>query len=230
MSKPMLPEAEWSRNVGTQSFPVSFIHEYAVGLLWDALQDGGAVVVKTIDGSMSGNLKEGVDRVVIPDALQPIGGCIPDLGLLDKDMRPVRVIEVIVTSPPKPEKMEKLAQLQKRGVEVVQVPVRNEDELKALVPLADNDFGRPRWNPKWSSMVFDQMDIINFAQMEHISRVQGQADKQVKELIQALIRCRPETRRQLVKVLEELDGLESLYRLSPKNPKHMTASTDGSEE
>ena len=100
MSNPMLTEAEWSRNVGTQSFPVSFLHEYAVGLLWDALQGKDAVIVKTMDGNMSRNLKEGVARVVIPDAMQPIGGVVPDLALLDKDLHPVRIIEVVVTSPP----------------------------------------------------------------------------------------------------------------------------------
>ena len=106
----MLSEEEWSRNVGTAAFPVSFLHEYAVGLLWDALQNESEVFVKTIDGTKSGNLKEGVDKVVIPDAMQPIGGCIPDLALLDKNLRPVCVIEVVVSSPPTPSKKEKIRQ------------------------------------------------------------------------------------------------------------------------
>ena len=148
MSDPMLPGAEWDRNVGSPAFPVSFLHEYAVGLLWDALHNNDAVAVKKIDGSISGNLKEGVDRVVIPDSMQPIGGCIPDLALLDKDLRPVRVIEVVVTSPPTSKKMAKLEQLQNRDVEVVQVPVRNEDELKALVP-SPNDELKPKWAYAW---------------------------------------------------------------------------------
>ena len=33
----MLTDKEWSRNVGTEAFPVSFLHEYAVGLIWDIL-------------------------------------------------------------------------------------------------------------------------------------------------------------------------------------------------
>ena len=194
-----------------------------MGLLWDALHGTDAVTVKTIDGSTYGNLKEGADRVVIPDSMQPIGGCIPDLALLDKDLRPVRVIEVVVTSPPTSEKMAKLEQLQNRGVEVVQVPVRNEDELKALVP-SQNDGLKPKWDYAWNATIFDQVSVINIPRQQQIRTTQLGADRKVQELIHALIRCQPETRRQLVKVLEELDSLESRYPLSPKNPKRITQS------
>ena len=223
MSNQMLPGNEWDRNVGSPAYPVSFLHEYAVGLLWDALHGNDAVAVKTIDGSTYGNLKEGADRVVIPDSMQPIGGCIPDLALLDKDLRPVRVIEVVVTSPPTSEKMAKLEQLQHRGVEVVQVPVRNEDELKALIP-SPNDGLKPKWAYAWNPTIFDQVGIINIPRQQQIRRTQQGADGKVQELIHALIGCQPETRRQLVKVLEELDSLESRYPLSPKNPKRITQS------
>ena len=223
MSNQMLPGTEWDRNVGSPAYPVSFLHEYAVGLLWDALHGDDAVAVKTIDGSIYGNLKEGVDRVVIPDSMQPIGGCIPDLALLDKDLRPVRVIEVVVTSPPTSEKMAKLEQLQNRGVEVVQVPVRNEDELKALIP-SQNDGLKPKWAYAWNATIFDQVGIINIPRQQQIRRTQQGADGKVQELIHALIGCQPETRRQLVKVLEELDSLESRYPLSPKNPNRIIQS------
>ena len=173
----MLTESEWSKNVGTQAFPVSFLHEYAVGLLWDLLHGSEAVVVKTIHGSMSGNLLEGVDRVVIPDSMQPIGGCIPDLGLLDKDLRPVRVIEVVVTSQPTPAKMEKLEQLEKRGVEVVQVPVRNEEDLKALVPSKGSD-QRPKWAYHWDPAALDQMGIINRSRRQEMRRWQDWPTRQ----------------------------------------------------
>lgn len=226
MSKQMLTEAEWSRNVGTPASPVSFIHEYAVGLLWDMLQGKDTVVIKTIDGTMSGNLIQGVDRVVIPDSMQPIGGCIPDLALLDKDLRPVRVIEVVVSSPPTEEKLNKLKRLEQRGIEVVQVPVRNEDELKALISSVPNG-RKPKWAYEWSATVFAQMGIINIPRQQDIRREQSSADSKVKELITALIQCKPETRRQLVKVLEELDSLESCYPLSPTNPKRISTSTSG---
>ena len=203
MSKQMLPEAEWSRNVGTPAFPVSFLHEYAVGLLWDRLHDRDAVVVKTMDGEMSGDLKAGVDRVVIPDSMQPIGGCIPDLALLDRDLRPVRVIEVVVTSPPTDEKLEKLRRLEERGVQVVLVPVRNEEELRGLVPV-DKDSGRINWASGWDA---------------RRSGFQRNYDGTVGALIEALIHCTPQVRQRLVRILDELGNLESLYPLSPDNPK-----------
>ena len=220
MSNQMLSEDEWARNVGTAAFPVSFLHEYAVGLLWDALHSREEVSVKTIDGSVSGNLKEGVDRVVIPDAMQPIGGCIPDLALLDKNLHPVRVVEVVVTSPPTPAKMGKLDKLQERGVEVVIVPVRNEEELKGLVS-SKTDASKPNWAYHWDRKLLDQMGIINIPRQQVITRDQSGADKQVESLIRALVGCRPEVRRRLAKVLNEIDSLESCYPLSPKNPKQI---------
>ena len=221
MPKQMLTEEEWSANVGTPGFPVSFLHEYAVGLLWDRLQGRDEVIVKTLDGCMSDNLLNGVDRVVIPDSMQPIGGCIPDLALLDKELRPVRIIEVIVTSPPTSEKMEKLTSLKQRGVEVILVPVRNEEELKALIPSEVHGKAQ-RWAYVWSHKVLEQMGIINIPRQQMITSGQSHADAKVKELIKALVECKPETRRQLVRVLQELDSLESRYPLSPKNPKRIT--------
>ena len=185
MPNQLLPETEWNRNVGTPAFPVSFLHEYAVGLLWDRLQGNDKVIVKTLDGCMSGNLLNGADRVVIPDSMQPIGGCIPDLALLDKDLRPVRIIEVIVTSAPAPEKMEKLTSLQQRGVEIVLVPVRNEEELKALMP-SKADGKVQRWAYGWSPTVLEQMGIINIPRKQMIRSGQSHADAKVKELIKAL--------------------------------------------
>ncbi len=224
MSNQMLSEDEWTRNVGTAAFPVSFLHEYAVGLLWDALQSGNEVVVKTIDGNMSGNLNEGAERVVIPDAMQPIGGCIPDLALLDKNLRPVRVVEVVVTSPPTPSKSEKLVKLQERGVEVVIVPVQNEEDLMGL-GASKVDRTKPNWAYEWNHKSLDRMGIKNIPRQQLIERGQLGADRQVEDLIKALIGCRPEVRRQLVQVLQEIDSLESCYPLSPQNPKRIADSS-----
>ena len=229
MSKPMLTESDWSRNVGTQSFPVSFLHEYAVGLLWDRLHGNDPVIVTTMYGRTSTNLKDGTDRVVIPDSMQPIGGCIPDLALLDENLRPVRVVEVVVTSPPTGEKMEKLKRLEERGVEVVLVPVRNEVELKALVPT-ETDGKRINWAYSWSPWVFEQVGIINFPRMSSIRIAQGTADAKVGELINAIVQCDPETRRRLGRLLDELGSLEAAYPLSPKNPKRTNLTSNGGNE
>ena len=194
MAKAMLSQEEWGRNVGTESYPVTFLHEYAVGLIWDILHTGSNVSLPTIDGGMAEDIREGVDRVVIPDSLQPIGGYIPDLALYDKDLRVVRVIEVVVTSPPPPEKV---AALTKRGVEIIVVPVRNEEELRALLP-APFDGQRPRW--------------------ERLGRIIG-ADGAIRMLMKNLLNCSPSMRRELVVLLEEMGSLESLYPLRRGNPK-----------
>lgn len=229
MPKQMLSEAEWSRNVGTQAFPVSFLHEYAVGLLWDRLHGREPVIVTTMDGNQTGDLKQGVERVVIPDSMQPIGGCIPDLAVLDKELRPMRVIEIVVTSPPSGEKREKLERLKERGVEVVLVPVRNENELRALVPT-EPDGKRINWAYDWSPAVFEQMGVINIPRQRQIGGRQSQANNTVTALINALIQCEPETRRKLLRVLQELEDLEARYPLSPKNPKRAVISGDQAED
>ena len=210
----MLTEQEWSRNVGTPAFPVTFLHEYAVGLLWDRckkyLDDHkDPVDVKMIDGKMSGPLMHGVHHVTIPDSLQSIGGWVPDLALLGKDLRPIRVIEVVVTSPPKEEKVNVLT---KQGVEVIQVSVRNEEDLRGLCP--DTVHNGVKW---WHQ--------LNMAENHRLGRRsltredQHNFDKEVEHLIANLIRCSPATRRRLVTVLAEITGLESLYPLRPDNPK-----------
>ena len=229
MSEHMLSETEWSRNVGTQSFPVSFLHEYAVGLLWDRLNGRDPVSVKTMDGSQSRDLREGAVRVVIPDSMQPIGGCIPDLAVLDKDLRPIRVIEVVVTSPPSGEKREKLERLNERGVEVVLVPVRNENELRALVPTA-TDGKRISWAYGWSPTVFEQMGVVNIPRQRQILKSQREASTTVTALINSLIQCGPETRRKLLQVLQEMENLEARYPLSPNNPKRAVVSGNQVED
>ena len=228
MSKSMLTESDWSRNVGTQSFPVSFLHEYAVGLLWDRLNGQDPVSVTTMDGSQSSDLREGADRIVIPDSMQPIGGCIPDLAVLDKDLRPIRVIEIVVTSPPSGDKREKLERLKERGVEVVLVPVRNENELRALVPTA-TDGKRMNWAYDWSPTVFEQMGVVNIPRQQQIRARQIQANNTVTALINDLIQCEPETRRNLLRVLQELENLEARYPLSPKNPKRSAIAGSGTD-
>ena len=131
MRKAMLDESEWGKNVGTAGFPVSFLHEYAVGLIWDALNaNTGPVTLPTLEGGMSDDVLAGVDKVIIPDNLNAVAGYVPDILCL-RDSRPVRLIEVVVTSPVTAHKLTAITNL---GVEVVQVPVRNEGELMALFP------------------------------------------------------------------------------------------------
>ena len=215
MTKPMLNEKEWSRNVGTSSYPVTFLHEYAVGLIWDMLTaKTGTVQLPTLDGSLSEDLMTGVDRVIIPDALQAIAGYIPDISLL-RDVRPVRVIEVVVTNPLP---LNKVTAMQNLGVEVIQVPVRNEDELLALFPTSVVTEKGIGWWPKYGEKERRAFSKKRFSSKSILDE-QGDADREINALMRNLSRCSPEVRREFIEVLKQVSSLESLYPVRPDNPK-----------
>ncbi len=226
--KRLLTESEWSRNVGSENFPVSFLHEYAVGVIWDLLHTtAGPVELPTIDGSRSDDVLEGIDRIIIPDALQSIAGHIPDISLL-KDTRPVRCIEVIVTTPVSPKK---LTAMQNLGIDVVQVPVRNEDEFRTICPPVDTE--KPRWWPKYSAHeeVFRSArhkSGVNWRGSRHYRVLKGQeqADEAIHTLLNNLFLCSPEVRRVFVARLNDITSLHSLYPLRKENPKYNTCCSN----
>ena len=150
---------DYNRNVGSSEYPVTYLHQRTVALLYDVLTEkrtlyeGGdrnrehnAVYVRlNPNGELSGNLLEGVGRVVVPDPdWGYVGGVLPDLALYGEDpFKPVRIIEVVVTNPPDESKMEKLDLLRRRGVDVVIVTVKSADDLKTLCPVV--------WQPSWKA-------------------------------------------------------------------------------
>ena len=124
------------RNVGTQASPVSWLHERAVALLWDELrrslfeygrnlngsrgaerlrQEPRVLRVHTADGWSGDLCGGGVARIDFPDDLTHIGGVIPDIALYNEDNRPIRLIEVVVMSPPDSKKQSKLDTLASPG-------------------------------------------------------------------------------------------------------------------
>lgn len=228
MTKPMRTEKGWSRNVGTQTYPVSFLHEYAVGLIWDRLHlNSGAVTLPTLDGSLSEDVMSGVDKVIIPDSLQSIAGFIPDISML-QDARPVRCIEVIVTNSVPPEKV---VRMQNLGVEVIQVPVRNEKELRALVPT---ELKRSSWWPKFSQdeAMFRSARSklgVNWrgSKQYRLLKRQEDADRAISNLMDNLTMCSPELRRAFIDCLQEISSLESLYPIRMNNPKYACLHSDG---
>ena len=219
MVKPMMIEKEWFRNVGTGNHPVTFLHEYAVGLIWDMLHaNAGPVQLPTLDGSLSDDLLDGTDKVIIPDSLQSVAGYIPDISLL-KDSRPIRVIEVVVTNPLPPDKVTAMRNL---GVDVVQVQVRNEQELVALVHKATK--ANRRWFPKLVENHYKEIRSklgVNWRGSRQYRALEAQriADKAINDLLSNLTYCSPEVRRDFLEVVKHLDSLESLYPLHPDNPK-----------
>ena len=73
---------------------------------------------------------------------------IPDIALYSADNRPIRLIEVVVTSPPDSKKQSKLDTLAARGIEVVVVPVKDKHDLMEMVwdheePFADRNHPHP---------------------------------------------------------------------------------------
>ncbi len=116
-----------SDNVGTQVHPVSRLHQRAVALLYDEmtrprydrLEGTGLTVRLEPGGEMSHDLREGVENVKIPGEWDSVGGVVPDLICYGANGAPVRIIEIVVTSPPKDDKEAKLENLRNRGVDSV---------------------------------------------------------------------------------------------------------------
>ncbi len=71
--------------------PVSYLHEYAVALIWDRLSAGGCFLKTTSSNEYEHiSVPEG-GRIAIPDELTPIGGMVPDIAIYDANHRPVTV-------------------------------------------------------------------------------------------------------------------------------------------
>lgn len=228
MRKPML-DTEWDKNVGTAGSPVSFLHEYAVGLIWGSVNANiglnlkrtafhepniRPVTLPTLEGGMSDDLSAGVDKVIIPDNLNSVAGYLPDLLCL-QDSRPVRVIEVVVTSPLPPAKLKAFGNL---GLEVVQVPVKNEDELMALFPSTFRD------RLEWWSYYPDKEDRAKETEGQIEARgrtsIQAISNSAINEFACHLMQCDPEHRRAFLTLMRDIGNLESLYPLSPDTPKY----------
>ncbi len=161
----------------------------------------------------SDNLADGVASVKVPDPdWDAVGGIIPDLILYNSDGKPHRLIEVINTSAPSPSKRAKLEQLQRRGVDVVEVTVHTEDDLKAMFPEEPtSSYGRRRLH-----------HFHNNAQNQMAYRENKQTEELVEDFIHAVRNCTPATRRTLVDVLQGLDSLESLYPVPPAQAEQET--------
>lgn len=208
----------WYDNVGTDAYPVTVLHEYAVALIWEELNRGlNAPIsarVLTASGDMSGDLLDGIERVALPNNLSPIAGMVPDIALYDSGNMPVRVIEVEVANPVSAKKQEKYAKL---GVELVRVSVSKPEDLTRLcwTPAMVRFWHNVRRNP--SSSVRAQ---------RYYEEKQSGADKMMLDLLDAMQRCSLEVRRQFLNAVRSMrDGeIEALHPISPSNPKWETIS------
>ena len=222
------------RNVGTQGNPVSWLHQRAVAILYDALahdqhrgpidpEKGWQAVRVNLKpgGPLSDNLRDGVCSVIIPGEWDNVGGVVPDLICRNDKGDPVRIIEVIVTNPPTTAKREKLETLKRRGVDCVEVEVHTEEDLINLC-----------WIPaRFSYVSYDGREQLRRVGVNVSIREERMktANRSVEQLITDLVACSPKHRRQFMEVLRGLNGLESLWPIHPKNPLREQLRLHGSD-
>ena len=234
------------RNVGSNGSPVSWLHERAVALLYDeltfitsesqvAIRDD-AYTLKQVrvrlspGGDLSDNLLDGVHSTHIPTEWDSVGGVVPDLILRSKEGTPVRIIEVVVTSPPSEEKRRKIEVLTGRGVDCVEINVRTERDLLNLcwIPsrfkfadLNADSIRRARSNMlgEGRPTALKLRNGVEYQGRISVTRwASTAADKQVMEFMDALLSCSPATRRRFLELCQDLSSMDSLLPIHPLNP------------
>ena len=232
----------WKSNVGTPEHPVSYLHEYAVGVIWEALHSQESVHVLTKTGKWSSNLKDGMARCAIPDETTAIAGTIPDLAIYNSDHIPIRVVEVDYTSKTKEDVIQRRHNL---GVETVVVDINSEKDLLRIIfddsPLNQNQdvfmpdreslnqrqwFGyRPVLMDKDNRTFMPEMTVVNqvvenVPQQQDFIRTQRAADDLIKNIMHALASCSPQVRREFFGMMSvAVNNVHSLYPISAANPK-----------
>ena len=205
--------SKWTENIGTPEYPVSYLHEYAVALIWDRLNAGGCFVKTTSNEYEHVTVPNG-GRIGIPDELTPIAGMMPDIAIYDADHRPVTVVEVQVTSAPSENKM---ARLDRLGVKMIVVPVPNEEALFTMFQPVSTEELFPSINIP--DHYYGHTNLIKSRRRIRSSRHLDDANHAVSNLIRYLKMCDPALRKELRTVLDELDSIESQYPILPGNPK-----------
>ena len=187
----------------------SYLHEYAVAFLFDLLtkhlnSGRGDVRVVMANGEVSGNLLEGVIYIDIPDDLTAVGGSYPDIVLKDAGQKPLRVVEIerSHTTPGN-----KIAELEKRGVNVICIRVQEPDDLKVLcwqplprfAPDLEVDFSRHKIHPSriGSGKMFGRYDTLPLSLDK-----QRKSDEYIERWLDDLQNCNPTVRRRLLAVLQ----------------------------
>lgn len=205
--------SKWTKNVGTPEHPVSYLHEYAVALIWDRLNAGGCFVRTTANEYEHVSVPEG-GRIAIPDELTPIAGMVPDIAIYDSDHRPITVVEVQVTRAPSDNKRERLGRL---GVDMVVVPVPDVNALLTMFrPVSVQELFPSINIPR---DYYGHTTLLKKRRWRRSPRHLDNANNAVGNLIQSLKMCDPLLRQELRAVLDELDSIESQHPILPGNPK-----------
>ena len=222
-------QEQWLKHVlgGAPGESASRLHEYAIGLIYDALgqalKRGGVVRVATVEG-MSKNLLDGGVAHVRLDRPVPTGrggGAVvyePDIVLEDADGKVVRVVEVWRSSAKNEDYRSKMASADIDVVETKQL--KSAQDLTALLSPSEEP-------PRYSR----QLDCCNSLRHDGWDTAkQPFYDSEVEKLIRSILYCRPSLRRQLKHILEYLDSIESLAPLSRDNPKRQALGLPPEDE
>lgn len=193
----------------------SRLHDYAVGVIYDALQAGGDVRIQTEAGVSANLLRDDVASVSMDQTVEVGEGegsktYQVDIALADATGRTIRIVEIAgwgsATKPP-----HFMANMNREGIEVVR-----SKQLHSATDVAD--------------LVFSSQGPPNFSGVQMPSWVEGEYgygsslsqkryDTQVADLLQSILYCHPALRQQLRHLLDHLDSLDALVPLSPNNPK-----------
>ena len=193
----------------------SRLHDYAVGVVYDALQAGGDVRIQTEAGVSANLLRDDVATVLMGHTVEIGVGegtkiYEADIALTDTTGRAIRIVEICGWGMPiKPADF--MARMNRSGIEVVK-----SRELQSASDVADLVFsadGPPNFSgvqvPSWVEEEYGYGSSLS----------QKRYDNQVVELIRSILYCHPSLRQQLRHLLDHLDSLESLAPLTPDNPK-----------
>ena len=188
-------------------------HRYTVALLWDLLTlREGPVCLPLLNGDVSGDLMDGIDKVIKPDELQSVGGYIPDLALL-RDSRPVRALTVVVTFPPEPVELARVRQL---GVETYLIPAKSSDDMCRI--FGSYVDGRCDWAHRYGKDDVPSGGSLLSKRPPNPMFQQQRDDKWMEEFMGHLRGCSPAVRRRFLSMLLGLGRMESLYPVRGENP------------
>lgn len=207
----------WRMNLGTPEQKVSYLHEYAVAIIWEALHSDGSspVYLRTKTGKLSGNLKAGMARVDIPDALTHVGGMVPDIAIYNWEHRPIRVIQVDLTHDTNKDKIQRLFKL---GVETCVAKIRTHRDLNSLIITErECQSSLKRFSPDADAV---NQAVPNIRQRSTNLIMQRAADKTIEGITQALASCSPRVRREFHDMLIGSGRAYGRYPISEGNPKY----------
>ena len=213
--------SDLSKNIGTDGNRESLLHRYACAILWDELKSSDNVRVNAV-GGLTNNLHEGVANWERGSYLNAVLSHIPDIIGRGIDGKPVRVIEIVVTSAPKGDYKELLA---KHGVELIEVSVPSAHALFDMIPPSELDrhnqsfpVGELKFWPKFLPPKGNSASARAMANagLDSHSKRSG-ANGRIEQLITDLHICSPATRRRFFETLNEIQELPAAFPLLPDN-------------